>query len=873
MKTYTVFFLDTGGSDTTFDIAHIGNPASIEYAVGTETTGMTSWPAMSASMIQQTSGTTLVSDRALTITATLSSDQDLLSVYGIAHGEAGSDSFTIFENSNLGTEYLVMTFCDVIGVCQFAVAATEETNIEISLPRQRNFSNPTCNVTYNSTVYLENDLIIEVLGAGTVIQIQASCDLTGTLITADKSVAVFSGSHSNVIGWGNTKDFMMEQLVPVEYCGTEHIIYPYYNNTSGDVISIVSVYNNTEVRIVGYGNYILLEERQFLRRRIESDRPTKVWASKKVCIAQYIIDYEKEASAMLIVSPIEQFISQVATNMENQVHIIAESILFEASDIMTVGSTVSHELSNVVDVKKTKYAAGELVVSGSDDFILTQVDGLQFGGYYVQETSPNRLMATSIGFQFQNQTIVTKSHVPGDDVDNDGDGSLDEDSCKHCTEGNELEPYDITGSCQPCQIGWYKNYSSADSSIGNDDRWRCTQCPVGKTTFEIGTIDPERCIDICLEGEELEPYNSSGQCQPCQIGWYKDSSSQDVNLSQDERWRCKICPGSKTTNKTGVTTSAMCYDYCAEGLEWSSYLVGGTVDCQPCQIGWYKDLSGESTSLPEADRWLCKRCPNNKTTIDHGSNSSVLCLAQCSEGEELEPFDISGTCQPCQIGWYKTVSSDNTTLNKEGRWRCTPCPNGKTTFGTGTVSPERCFDICAEGYEFDNVTETCRACRKGFYKEVSSINLQVDLAVRWYCQSCPYGQTTNFTGTTDSNHCIGTTVKFVLIMLANMSSMICMCPCSKTAGRSNIANMSSSEQAAILNELAQELKTDTKTLSSTVRKKTSASDSRPSSQAFGAIGIIMLTVPFTFLILIDIPTLKSHAQMFVRNVRTIIRGE
>ena len=47
---------------------------------------------------------------------------------------------------------------------------------------------------------------------------------------------------------------------------------------------------------------------------------------------------------------------------------------------------------------------------------------------------------------------------------------------------------------------------------------------------------------------------------------------------------------------------------------------------------------------------------------------------------------------------------------------------------------------------------------------------------------------------------------------------------------------------------------ETATLSSTIRKVTSAPDQRPSAQAVGAVGIVMLVIPAVIIVLPDVVT-------------------
>ncbi|OWF48912.1 uncharacterized protein LOC110452403 [Mizuhopecten yessoensis] len=57
---------------------------------------------------------------------------------------------------------------------------------------------------------------------------------------------------------------------------------------------------------------------------------------------------------------------------------------------------------------------------------------------------------------------------------------------------------------------------------------------------------------------------------------------------------------------------------------------------------------------------------------------------------------------------------------------------------------------------------------------------------------------------------------------------------------------------------------DTSTLSSTIRKKTSAPDSRPSSTVIGYLGFVIVLTTFVLPIIVDIPTFIRHAKLSIK---------
>ena len=67
--------------------------------------------------------------------------------------------------------------------------------------------------------------------------------------------------------------------------------------------------------------------------------------------------------------------------------------------------------------------------------------------------------------------------------------------------------------------------------------------------------------------------------------------------------------------------------------------------------------------------------------------------------------------------------------------------------------------ICEEGMELDNVTRTCRPCLVGYYKDISANDTEKNVTERFWCKKCPENETTYTSGTVDGGQCIGKTVK------------------------------------------------------------------------------------------------------------------
>ncbi|XP_062592023.1 uncharacterized protein LOC134253516 [Saccostrea cucullata] len=339
----------------------------------------------------------------------------------------------------------------------------------------------------------------------------------------------------------------------------------------------------------------------------------------------------------------------------------------------------------------------------------------------------------------------TSHQIPGDGEDNDRDGLIDEEycgflwgdevlvdydldgalneDCKGCPEGKELLS---TFICEFCEIGTYRENSSRID--------KCEQCGMNMTTYNNASTSQTDCIPICEEGMELK--NVTEKCEPCPFGYYKTVSANDTSLRVSDRFWCKKCPAEKTTNDTGSTSIKDCIAICEEGMELENRIE----NCEPCPVGYYKNVSANDTSLSVSDRFWCKKCPPEKTTYEI---RATHCIDICVEGTEFE--NITEKCIPCPVGFYKNVSANDTSHDSSDRFRCKKCPDGETTYETGA---SHCIAICEEGKELENGTDICVPCRVGFYKNVSANDTNLHVSDRFWCKKCPVKKTTYDRGAT-----------------------------------------------------------------------------------------------------------------------------
>lgn len=79
-------------------------------------------------------------------------------------------------------------------------------------------------------------------------------------------------------------------------------------------------------------------------------------------------------------------------------------------------------------------------------------------------------------------------------------------------------------------------------------------------------------------------------------------------------------------------------------------------------------------------------------------------------------------------------------------------------------------------------------------------------------------------------------------------------------------NYTSSELSKIIEKMKKELIVNKEQLSSTLRKKISVMDNRPSSRSIGSFGVVIIVFVFSLLLAADVMILKNHISMLVRTL-------
>ncbi|MFK7928169.1 MAG: IgGFc-binding protein [Myxococcota bacterium] len=183
-----------------------------------------------------------------------------------------SEATLALPKAELGSRYRVVAAADFSGAnrSSFIVSAIADDTAVTITPS-----------TVTTAAFGADTPIELTLNAGETYQVHAFGDLSGSLVEADKDVAVFAGGADASVSCGATSH-AWEQLPPLKRWGMDFEAVPLHGQ-GGDLLVIVSDTDGTEVRIK-CGEPVLLNAGESLVEAFT--RPTRVTSTEPVAVGQ-----------------------------------------------------------------------------------------------------------------------------------------------------------------------------------------------------------------------------------------------------------------------------------------------------------------------------------------------------------------------------------------------------------------------------------------------------------------------------------------------------------------------------------------------------------------------------------------------------------
>ncbi|XP_061182268.1 uncharacterized protein LOC133190586 [Saccostrea echinata] len=331
-------------------------------------------------------------------------------VYGILGNDSTREMFNALKDEYLGSEYVASVYFDVTGKSFIGIGnpSNSEIIVNIALPEVNNYSLTEC----------MNKVITVNLQSSESKTLNFNCDITGAYINASDNIIAYVASFSSLEqNTASNLQFMVEQLIPVNLWGTRYAVVPYGINAYGDIISIITSQPNTFVHISGYDHVIIPKKYENIRRRIDGKKPVRIRSSKPVSVTQFVLNAAHK-SVMVINVPITFTTDDRALNRNSGYNHSYMNVTYEPAndDYAPLTHFFAYREDPVPPLK----------IFGCSLY----KDGMHFRG-------------TFCGF-LQSEDSNERHWplmVPGDGIDNDGNGQTDENDCYTNLWDDSTNPY------------------------------------------------------------------------------------------------------------------------------------------------------------------------------------------------------------------------------------------------------------------------------------------------------------------------------------------------------------------------------------------------------------------------------------------------
>ncbi|WAR00376.1 hypothetical protein MAR_024748 [Mya arenaria] len=485
-----------------------------------------------------------------------------------------NEGFRPLASNDIGTEYLISTFCDAGGICQVAVATTKPglTEVYVSLPAE------TTEVVLcvGPLKWLSHTHTSLTLTYPEVLQIETPQDLTGTHIFTDKPVSVVSGTRS-FPGAGDRSVHFMEQLVPLNGWSQEFLV-PASDDSHTNIVHITAAHQRTTIEMSGFLSVLIPRKGMTIRRMLFKGEVSHIKADKSVQVVLYVGFTDSniytsifDSVAMSIVPALDQFQSTAVLKCPQ-----AGTHNVSVQYIAPKSASISLSSLDIVTTESLKFTDFDVWRSTQvNPQIISELSNLNFGGIIrcnntMTSMSPlliqaSELCASYLAYMF-----------PGDGVDNNCNGRIDEDLCTENTVV-PMSDKEVTNG-------------TLGASLVNVNGFRLLLLRV-RTCSEVNVkLRDENVTDEAINlqlnsGHMTLVHCDSGGCKPMDSG--KPGNIGSFNCSRDVMFYWVLRSGSALCMNVGHWPGADC--------------VGATVKMNPVTINFTQMIV--THTLTEAQVW------------------------------------------------------------------------------------------------------------------------------------------------------------------------------------------------------------------------------------------------------------------------------
>lgn len=279
-----------------------------------------------------------------------------VTVYGLNRIPYTTDAYLGLPTDILGTEYIVLAYKG--GGTQFAIAAVQN-GTTVTITPSVTTGGRTGGIPYN--IAMNQGQTYQLTNTG------GAADLSGTIITSDKPIAVFGSNRCVNIppGYGYC-DHIVEQLPPTVTWGKNFVTIPLARRMNGDTFRFLASTDGTTVSV--NGAVVAALNRGQLHERIITG-PAQITSDQPILVAQYsngrTFDGITGDPFMMLIPPFEQFLGGYTVSTPasgfvfNHINVVAPSAAVGA--ITLDGSPIPS--SSFVTIGSSGFSGAQLSVS------------------------------------------------------------------------------------------------------------------------------------------------------------------------------------------------------------------------------------------------------------------------------------------------------------------------------------------------------------------------------------------------------------------------------------------------------------------------------------------------------------------------------
>jgi RHS repeat-associated protein len=288
--------------------------------------------------------------------------QSPVSAYGLNFYEFATDGFTALPTNILGTDYVTVGYGNVLNRLfdpslgtEFGIVATQN-NTSVTITPSVATGGHTAQVPY--TITLNQGQTYQLRNSNETGQDEGPApDLSGSIITSNNPIGVFSGHDCTVIPQNTVAcNHIVEELPPTNLWGQDFVTMPLSATPNGDVFRYVAGTNGTHISVNGTP-LATLNRGGFIEQVVTA--PSMISADHPILVVEYAPSSSFSAQSsqlgdpsMVIVPPFEQFggsytVSTPAITVksanwftQNYINVVAPTPVAEAGGVQLDGQPI-----------------------------------------------------------------------------------------------------------------------------------------------------------------------------------------------------------------------------------------------------------------------------------------------------------------------------------------------------------------------------------------------------------------------------------------------------------------------------------------------------------------------------------------------------